>query len=872
MVGAPMMTWLSRLFRLSNRLLSTTAALLSVVVVALATATYLGATGASVSVVRHIAAHAGAWLVGQHTDHIDLEVHVDPQRAWIDATAALTVRATQAPRSTFFFFLNPGFEVRAASVALEDGTQVPAKTYRLWALTAVELDQPLPLGSLARIEIAYAGRPALDPFGGESASVRADRVLLGPETFWYPYDAQSFFRMRARVSLPARLTLVHNGMAPAHATRGATQEVSWVTERPVAGMALIAGNFAMTNLDDDATTVRVYIPRDVGLDPQRIARSVVQAKRLFTETFGESGYSQLTVVVDREIYRAFNDGSGLMAAAPRYFRDGDYGFHLLAHETAHVWWGGTVSERWLEPGTGGQWLVEGWATLGAALATEERYGDAGLARVRRDNFFDPERQGVVRHMSFLDNVLDIRRSRDTIYRKGGYTALMLREILGRDAFVAGMRRFIDDHRFKQATDADLQAAFETASGADLSEFFADWIGSDSLPDLALESRRDGQLEVQNRGRLPLALPVAIGFVDADGHVTTTTARVGETVPAPVDRGFAVVDPDLVWADVWRENNRYPARRTPVQVTAAAAERILLVSGSDFAWGRTGVSMLDASGAVIQEWEFSRGLAGRPRWAPAGGSAVLAVSRADGGEPNIVSLQADAKRRIVGRGSAPAFAADGSIVAANNGRIVRLTATDKATTLLEREDWHLGNPLPSPTGRFLLYEATHRSRMQLRSRDNDSGDDILLLEGERERITAAWAQDEGAVYAAIGVDAHWRVVRLPLGPASPTTIADGIDSLAGLSLSPGGTQMALLASAGEAYPDPRHVLYVVDLRTQNVTTLDIAGHDARDVTWLDAGELLIVARSVPAAEQPRLPAETSLWRAVPATGALSRFSH
>ncbi|MFN8641654.1 MAG: hypothetical protein U0802_08370 [Candidatus Binatia bacterium] len=61
------------------------------------------------------------------------------------------------------------------------------------------------------------------------------------------------------------------------------------------------------------------------------------------------------------LLRAFNDGSGLLAIPPRYFHDGRYGYETIAHELAHNWWGATVSERWLAPGTGGEWIVEGFA-------------------------------------------------------------------------------------------------------------------------------------------------------------------------------------------------------------------------------------------------------------------------------------------------------------------------------------------------------------------------------------------------------------------------------------------------------------------------------------------------------------------------------
>lgn len=865
-----MKTWLPRLFRFVNRLFGAAAALLLIATVAGAAAVYLGATGTSIGVVRTIALHAGHWIAGQHTDHLAIDVHVEPDGGRLEASAELTVRATQSPRRTFYFLLNPGLKISASRAVDERGHPLPARAYRLWLLTAVEFERPVPVGKPVRITLAYAGSPALEPFGSESTSMRADRVLLGPETFWYPYDAQSFFGLTAKVALPSRLTLVHNGPAPRFAVRGGTQIVRWHSERPLAGMALVAGPYTATRhfSESDEVAIRVFTAPGVGLDADRIAAAIAESHGLFREWFGDSGYSQLTAVIDAEVFRAFNDGAGLIAAPPRYFRDGDYGFHLLAHETAHVWWGGTVSERWLEPGTGGQWIVEGLATAAAALATEARFGPAGLARVRRDNLFDPDRQGVIQQMSFLDNALGIRTSRDTIYRKGGSVALVLRDVVGRDDFARGLRKLVADHRYRQASDTDVQAALETVSGLDLEEFFSEWIRSDRLPDLALEPLRDGRLEVQNRGRQPILAAVPVVAIAADGEIEVTPALVGESVPPAPASGYAVVDPDLAWADVWRENNRHPPLRAPHRVRAAGPDRLLVVAGTGRAWDPATLTLRDAAGSILHTWDCGRSPVSVPRWSHSGTNVVLAVSRKDGGEPNLVTLNTDGKRRIAGRGWAPAFDADDTIVAASEGKIVRIGEAGAAAPIVTRDGWELDAPLPSPTGRYLLYEAVRRSRLQVRVWDRDGGEDHLLLEGERERVLPIWAADESAIYAVLGAGAHWRVARVPLGDASPTTIADGITSISDLTLSPGGTQLALLAGAG--YPDPRHVLHVLDLRSQTVTTLDVDGHDARSVTWIDAGEIVVATRRVPPAGEPRLPEDGALWRAAPATSTIERL--
>jgi hypothetical protein len=852
-----MKTWLSRLFRVFSGLLSALALLLTIAAVATGAAVFAGIRGESVAVLRFIAEGAGRLIAGQTTQAITLDLDADPSAGRLSGTATLEVRASDGPRRTFYFLLNPGLEIQSVQVRDDAGRPLAADAYRLLLATAVELDHAIPAGRSVRITLAYGGAPALEPLGGDAASFRVDRILLGPETFWYPYDAQSFFTVDATVRLPSDLEVVHNGVSASRVVRGATQEVAWRSERPVAGLALVAGRFARTERIVDDVAWRIFQGSESGLDSSAMIDSLAAAHSVFVDQFGTSEYSRLTVFVDSEVRRAFNDGSGVMATPPRYFREGDEGFHLLAHELAHVWWGGTVSERWLAPGTGGQWLVEGLATVSAALATEARYGQPGLERVRRENFFDPNRQGVIEQMSFLDNALSINTTRDTIYRKGGYVGLLLRTVVGPEAFARGLRDFVASHRFAQATLEDLQRSMEKAAGRDLSAFFDEWMRTANLPDLALEQTDDGRIEVTNLGRLPVAEALEIGHVDAAGALTTTTVHVGATVDAPAPGSYLVLDPALVWPDMRRANNRFPRIDSPAS-SAGDRDGLLTVIGTGLPWDRATAVLLSESGERRQTWDFPLGVVGAPVWSSDGSRAVVEVARAEGKDNDLVILETDGARRTAGAGTTPAFDSRGHLLAASDGRIIRI-ADGETVTVITDDDWELSRPQPSPTGRWLAYRAYDGARMQLRVRDEDSGRDVTLYAGERDVMLTLWARDESALYATLGSGTSWQIVRLPLIPASPSVLARDIASVADLELSPGGTMLALAAASAPAYPDPRHLLYTIDLESQRVQQIDVDGGDVRDVTWSGAETIVATVRKVPPAGHPRLPSERALWR-------------
>jgi aminopeptidase N len=68
-----------------------------------------------------------------------------------------------------------------------------------------------------------------------------------------------------------------------------------------------------------------------------------------------------------------------------------------------------------------------------------------------------------------------------IYDKGAWVLHMLRYVVGDDAFWEALRLYRAAHAYGNATTEDLRAAFETASGRDLSWFFDQWVYTPRRP-------------------------------------------------------------------------------------------------------------------------------------------------------------------------------------------------------------------------------------------------------------------------------------------------------------------------------------------------------------------------------------------------------
>lgn len=158
---------------------------------------------------------------------------------------------------------------------------------------------------------------------------------------------------------------------------------------------------------------------------------------------------------------------------------GGFGESLIAHETAHQWWGDWVTCRtWYD-----LWINEGMATYSEAIWLERKPGSTGLPALlsamqsRRPSSFT----GTVYASSLDFNTLF---SSDTRYRKAGWVWHMLRGVMGDGDFWAMLGALGAAHAYSGATTADVQAVAESVYGASLDWFFQPWVYGIGAPHYA----------------------------------------------------------------------------------------------------------------------------------------------------------------------------------------------------------------------------------------------------------------------------------------------------------------------------------------------------------------------------------------------------
>ena len=225
------------------------------------------------------------------------------------------------------------------------------------------------------------------------------------------------------------------------------------------------------------------------------------------------------------------ENAGAIFYDERLFKPGSPNESLIAHETAHQWFGDAVTVReWPHV-----WLSEGFATYFAALWTEHAHGDSAfiteMGGIRRKLLASP----ITVNRAVIDTTLDdlTRVLNTNVYEKAGFTLHLLRREIGDSAFFRGIRAYYAAHRHGSALTADLQQAFEGAAGRQLSWFFEQWLRRPGYADVDAawswnaKTQRLAVTVRQGARFAPYRLSLAVDVTAGGGAIQ----RVRVTVPA-----------------------------------------------------------------------------------------------------------------------------------------------------------------------------------------------------------------------------------------------------------------------------------------------------------------------------------------------------
>jgi aminopeptidase N len=210
-------------------------------------------------------------------------------------------------------------------------------------------------------------------------------------------------------------------------------------------------------------------------------------------------------------------------------------YEVLAHETAHQWFGDLVTMAWWD----NLWLNEGFASWMGSKCTAH-FNPRWEVWLRREFPRDPSRRvGIAKEVAMEGDARSTTHPiqqpvateaeansafDDITYKKGQSFLRMLESFLGEDVFREGIRRYMAAHLYSNTTTADLWKALSEASGKPVGEIATGWTEQPGFPVVKVKREQDANISLtQDR--------FAVNFTNApplEWKIPLTYAVIGET--------------------------------------------------------------------------------------------------------------------------------------------------------------------------------------------------------------------------------------------------------------------------------------------------------------------------------------------------------
>ncbi len=339
----------------------------------------------------------------------------------------------------------------------------------------------LPRGRLNQtraLTVTYHGAPSSGLVFNEE---REQIYTVFSTSQWMPAldDPSARATLRLRLTMPRAWTAAASGREISRRELAAnTVVMEWEQKRPVPTytFGFAAGAFSEAT-DRAAGTALRYLGRGfTESEMRRVFSESAQMIEFFEQRSGVPypGDTYAQALVARTVGQEM---AGLSIVSEDYGRAviaDPSAIGLIAHELAHQWWGNMVTcHAWTE-----FWLNEGFATYMAAAYREQRFGRETYLKdiaSMKERYEQVRARGNDRPLVFPNWDRPTTDDRTVVYQKGAYVLHELRELIGDEAFWAGIRRYTNDHFGKSVTSEDVRAAMEQASGKDLRAFFDRWV-------------------------------------------------------------------------------------------------------------------------------------------------------------------------------------------------------------------------------------------------------------------------------------------------------------------------------------------------------------------------------------------------------------
>jgi len=449
-------------------------------------------------------------------DQYKLDLSYSPSGSYLSAKARISIVPRTDDLDSLKFRFNPDFEI--LKVCDQEKRELFYTQDKLRKFLYVYFIDAPPIAKGTWIEVYYRGRmippaPATDVI---FQAVSRDKLVFRPrfETFlfsqagfWYPAPPEeTYFRARLKLVIPPEYKCVANGEM---VERGAWNEMGDVVEiekagssvyafetrSPIRYMSFIVGKFDRRKEGTDPVPVETLVSTEIMDSDPALFDHAKDILNYYIRSFGPFPYEKLSIVTRLfPVAGGHSPASFVVLNQIPWIGDNPYPVtsnnavnlsgwdeYFLAHEIAHQWWGQGVSFATYKD----QWLSEGLAQFAAASYLREKYGETAYGAILKKFSQWTEKKSAKGPISLGSRLsfFDFDAYQAIIYDKAALVLFMLQDLLGGDAFFAGLKEFYAKFKFKAASTENFIATMERVSGRDLKDFFEGWFRSYELPNV-----------------------------------------------------------------------------------------------------------------------------------------------------------------------------------------------------------------------------------------------------------------------------------------------------------------------------------------------------------------------------------------------------
>ena len=468
--------------------------------------------------------------------NIDLDVELFPDTGEIAGTATIRYEIILPGEDNLILSLNRGIEINE----LNDGCGASLAFERTGTLAVIALNHAMKLGEQGEIKLSFQGT-----LFNESQQWGYSQVGITPEgsfaswvTWWYPILNCETSKCPGNLTftVPKGVTVVSSGLKTGSETKEDKAIFRFTVSKPLNFSFAAADYTFLTHRIENVDIGAYFLGGDLR-NAEEYIRTCSEMISYFIDVYGFYPFDQYAVVeIPKHLVGTLGGSSeqGMNLFPEGMLPSDTMNEYVIAHEIGHSWWGNLV--------TGGIVQSEVMAQFTATLWFEHKYGEKALRSLLQNGFITNSEQYGDNYLKIIaekpdyDRMLGKYTAQDTSIvhglsdMKGHFVMHMLRDQVGQDAFIQGIRTVLTDYAGESISLEELRTVFETVSGQELKWFFDQWLYRTGAPDFTMTSK------VEQRG----SQFIITGQIDQMGDFFRVRSEIGtlrngnwETYPVDV---------------------------------------------------------------------------------------------------------------------------------------------------------------------------------------------------------------------------------------------------------------------------------------------------------------------------------------------------